>query len=53
VKEETSAAAAIEKLNTTELDSIENMICGGSAAKGGCGHTQDPRIGGSDRYIHV
>ena len=34
VKEETSAAAAIEKLNTTELDSIENMICGGSAAKG-------------------
>ena len=34
VKEETSAAAAIEKLDTTELHSIENMICGGSAAKG-------------------
>jgi len=24
----------VEKLNTTELDSIENMIRGGSAAKG-------------------
>ena len=34
VKEETSAAAAIEKLNTKVLHSIENMICGGSAAKG-------------------